>query len=247
MSGHSHWATIKHKKLAQDAKKGKIFSKFARQLMVLAREGGDNPTFNVALAKAIREAKQSGMPMDKIELAVKKGAGKVEGQTIETKTYEGKGVGGVMMIIETLTDNSNRTSMEIRKLLERNNGAMVNPGAASNQFERKGYIYVSAQGVADNDLENAAIDAGADSFEKKGDVWEIVTSFESFNNAVTALEKKFKIESSETPLVPKYGNYVELSDTDARKLKNLVDLLEDHDDVQKVYHNGTIPESVLAG
>jgi len=246
MSGHSHWATIKHKKGALDAKKGKMFSKFARQLMVLAREGGDNPAFNVSLAKAIREAKQGGMPMDKIELAVRKGAGKVEGQSIETKTYEGKGAGGVMIIVETMTDNANRTAGEIRKLFERSNGALINPGAAVNQFERKGFIYIAAQGVKDQELENAAIDAGADNIERQGEVWMIATSFEAFNGVVSTLEKKFKIEASKTPLVPKYDNYVALSESDARKAKHLIDLLEDHDDVQEVHHNGNIPDSVAA-
>lgn len=246
MSGHSHWATIKHKKLAQDAKKGKIFSKYARQLMVLAREGGDNPTFNVSLGKAIKEAKQAGMPMDKIELAVKKGAGKLEGQIIESRNYEGKGPGGVMMIIETITDNSNRTAGEVRKLLERNNGDMVNPGAAMNLFERKGYIYIPAGGVDENQLMDAAIEAGADNCERAGDLWEITTSVEAFNKVLEVLEPRFKIQSSETPLVPKYENYVELSEQEGRKLMNLLETLEDHDDIQKIHHNGKLPASLVA-
>jgi YebC/PmpR family DNA-binding regulatory protein len=246
MSGHSHWATIKHKKQALDARKGALFSKLARALMVCAREGGDNPDFNISLQKLITEAKQSGMPMDKIENAIKKGAGKLEGQSIESKNYEGKGAGGVMIIVETLTDNSNRTSMEIRKLFERNNGSMLGPGAAMNQFERKGFIYIDAAGVSEDQLLEAVLEAGGDNCEKVGEAFEITTSFDSFLGVNKALEsKKFKITSSETPFVPKYDNYVEISESDAKKVLRLLEELEEHDDVQKTHHNAKIPESLL--
>lgn len=246
MSGHSHWATIKHKKAAQDAKKGKLFSKLARQLMMAAREGGDNPEFNPSLAKAIREAKQAGLPKDRIEDAIKKGAGKLEGQSLEQKTYEGKGPGGAMIIVEAITDNSNRTSMEVRKLLERNHGAMVSPGSAMSQFERRGFIYVEADGVAEDDLMEVGMEAGLDEIEKVDDAWEVRCSFESFNKLVETLEKKFKILRSETPFVPKYDNWVELNEETARKFMKLIEVLDDHDDVQAVHHNAKIPETATS-
>lgn len=246
MSGHSHWATIKHKKMAADNKKGAAFSKIARALMVASREGGDNPDFNISLQKLIMEAKQAGMSRDKIENAILKGAGKLEGQVIEAKNYEGKGAGGVMIIVETLTDNSNRTAMEIRKVFERCNGAMLGPGAAMNQFERKGFIYVDAAGTDENALMDAVIEAGGDNCEKVGDAFEVTTTFESFLKVNKALmDKKFNIKSSETPFVPKYDNYVAISDDDAKKVLKLLEELEDHEDVQHTHHNAKIPEALL--
>jgi YebC/PmpR family DNA-binding regulatory protein len=243
MSGHSHWATIKHKKQAADQKKGKLFSKLARQVMVLARSGGDNPEFNPALDKAMKEAKRAGMPKDRIDEAVKKGAGKLEGQNLEQKTYEGKGPAGVMLIIEVLTDNSNRTSMEIRKLLERNNGDMVKSGAAMNLFERRGIILIEGEGVSEDKLMEVALEAGAEDFEQSGDGWTVTTAADKCISVSNALEKEFKIVSSDTPFVAKY-NEVDLSDADAQKLLKLIGNLDDHDDVQAVHHNGKIPESV---
>jgi YebC/PmpR family DNA-binding regulatory protein len=246
MSGHSHWATIKHQKQAKDAKKGAAFSKLARALMVSAREGGDNPDFNINLQKLITEAKQAGMPMDRIENAILKGAGKLPGQTIESKNYEGKGAGGVMIIVETATDNSNRTAMEIRKVFERNHGAMLSPGAALNQFERKGFILVDAAGTDENAVTDAVIEAGGDDVQKGEEGYQITTSFKSFNTVYKALlAKKFNVKSAETPFLPLYDNYVQISDEDAKKVVRLLEELDDHDDVQNTHHNAKIPEALL--
>lgn len=248
MSGHSHWATIKHKKMAADNKKGAAFSKIARALMVSSREGGDNPDFNINLQKLIMEAKQAGMSRDKIENAILKGAGKLEGQTIESKSYEGKAAGGVMIIVEVLTDNNNRTAMEIRKVFERAHGAMLAPGAAMNQFERKGFIYVDVAGTDENKLTDAVIEAGGDDCQKVGEAFEITTSFENFLKVNKALmDKKFAITSAETPFIPKYDNYVEISEDDGKKLLRLLEELEDHEDVQHTHHNAKIPEALLKG
>lgn len=244
MSGHSHWATIKHKKLASDARKGALFSKLARQLMVVAREGGADPKFNFALEKAMREAKQAGMPLDRIENAVLKGAGKVEGQELVSKLYEAKGPGGTMIIIETITDNSNRTSMEMRKICERNHGALIPPGTALNQFERKGFVYVKAEGTDENALTDAVIEAGGDNCERVGEQFEITCTFENFQKVLRTLQSKFPVESSETPWVPRYDNYIELSAEDWKKVERLVGELDDHDDVQNVHTNAKAPAAV---
>jgi transcriptional/translational regulatory protein YebC/TACO1 len=151
-----------------------------------------------------------------------------------------------MIIVETLTDNSNRTAMEIRKVFERNNGAMLGPGAALNQFERKGFIYIDVAGTDENKLTDAVIEAGGDDCQKVGDAFEVTTSFENFlkvNKALT--DKKFNIKSAEAPFVPKYDNYVEIPEADAKKVLRLLEELEDHDDVQRTHHNAKIPESLL--
>ena len=246
MSGHSHWATIKHQKGIKDARKGALFSKLARALMVSSREGGENPDFNIGLSKLISEAKQAGMLIDRIENAILKGAGKLEGQSIESKNYEGKGPGGSMIIVETMTDNFNRTTMELRILFERTHGAMLGPGAAMNQFDRKGFILVDAAGTDENKLTDAVIEAGGDDCQKAEGSFEITTTFEKFLGVLKALtQAKFKITSSDTPYIPKYDNYIPLNDEDAKKLLRLLEVLDEHDDVQKTHHNAKIPEALL--
>jgi len=245
MSGHSHWATIKHKKGAIDAKRGKLWSKLSRAIIIAARHGGGDPTMNLKLRYAIDKARQVSMPKDNIDRAIKRGTGDVEGQILEELTYEGIGPGGVSFLVDVLTDNRNRTSGEVRKILERGGGKMGSAGSVSYLFERKGVFTVSAEGVDEDTLMGIALDAGADDMKREGDFFVILSDPSAYNKVLDALGKNnVTVNSSE---ITQLGKVPVNADAElARKVLRLHEALDDHEDVQNVYFNAHIPDEVLA-
>ncbi len=244
MSGHSKWATIKRKKGALDAKRGRIFTKLIRELMVTSRAGGSDPSGNPRLRLAIDTARSQNMPNDNIERAIKKGAGELEGATYEEVTYEGYGVSGVAILIEVMTDNKNRTVAEVRNILNKNGGSMAETGSVSWVFERKGVLHLEKAKATEEQLMEIALDAGADDIEDQGEVWSLTTPKESFAAVKDALEKaKLPLTHSELAMVPK--NTVALGEVEAAKMLKLMEALEDCDDVQHVYANFDIPDEIM--
>ena len=246
MSGHSKWSSIKHKKGAADAKRGKLFSKLARSIIVAAKEGGGDPLNNLALANAIEKAKSYSMPKDNIERAIAKGAGSgADAEAFEAIVYEGYGPEGVAVIVEALTDNRNRTASEVRHIFTKFGGNLGTTGAVAWQFERRGVVLVSTDGVDEDELFLAAADGGADDLEADGDVFQVTSAPENLAAVRGAIEGAgFPIESAELSLLPK--NTVAVDDEGkARQLMRMIDALEDDDDVQEVYANFDIPEQVL--
>jgi len=246
LSGHSKWSTIKHKKGAADAKRGKLFSKLSKAIMVAAKDGGSDPLTNLALQNAIEKARSYSMPKDNIERAVAKGSGEgTDGATFETIVYEGYGPEGVAVLVETLTDNRNRTASEVRHLFSKHGGNLGATGAVAWQFERLGVMLVRADGVDEEDLLLVAADAGADDVERDGDVFQVTSPPELLAAVRQALAAAgYAIESAELSMVPK--TTVAISDESvAKRIVRLVEGLEDFDDVQDVYANFDIPEAVL--
>lgn len=246
MSGHSKWATIKHQKGAKDVKRGKLFAKLIRQVEVAAREGGGDLDSNPSLRTMFQKARDSSVPIDTIERAVKRGTGELEGVTYEAITYEGYAPGGVAVLVEVLTDNRNRTGSEVRTLFNRNGGSLAEPGAVAWQFERKGIIVVP--GTADEDeLMLAAIEAGAEDVAVDGDTWRVTTPPSDLHTVADALgEAGFEVASADQTMVA--TSEITLSDADAaRPVLRVLDALDDHDDVQAVHANADIPDEVLAG
>ena len=245
MSGHSKWSTIKHKKGAADAKRGKLFSKLSRAIMVAAKEGGSDPGSNLALQNAIEKARSYSMPKDNIERAIAKGAGEgTDGAIFETVVYEGYGPEGVAVLVEALTDNRNRTASDVRHLFTKFGGNLGATGAVAWQFERRGVVLVD--GSADEDeLMLAAADGGADDIERDGSSWQITSAPEQFAGVRSAVEAAgFTVDSAELTMIPK--TTIEVDDeSQAKKILRLIDALEDNDDVQEVYANFDIPERVL--
>ena len=244
MSGHSKWATIKHKKGAADKARGKLFAKLARQLEVAARAGGGDPDANPTLRTAVQKAKAAQMTNDAVERAIKRGTGEGDAGTYEAITYEGYAPGGVAMLIEVLTDNRNRTGAEIRGVFSKLGGSMAEPGSVSWQFSRRGIIQVD--GSADEDeLMMAAIEAGADDVERDGDLWTVTTAPSSTFDVRQALDDAgFSIESADTPLVSE--NLVPIDTlSDGGKVLRIVEAFEDNDDVQDVFANFDIADSVM--
>jgi YebC/PmpR family DNA-binding regulatory protein len=244
MSGHSKWSTIKHKKAATDKKRGKLFSKLARAIIVAAREGGGDPDANNALANAIAKAKSYSLPKDNIERAIARGAGAGEGDAYEPVTYEGYGPGGAAFVIEALTDNRNRTAATVRAAFNQAGGSLGQQGSVAWMFDRTGVIVVD--GSADEDeLMLAAADAGAEDISNEGDVWQVTCEPNDLAAVRDALEAAgFELQSADLTLIPKTTN--EVDPDGARRLLKLVDALEDDDDVQDVYFNFEIPDEVLA-
>src|SRR5689334_10455993 len=246
MSGHSHWATIKHKKGAVDAKRGKLWSKLSRAIIIAAKHGGGDPTMNLKLRYAIDKAREVSMPKDNIERAIKRGTGEVEGQQFEELTYEGYGPGGVAVLVDVLTDNRNRTMGEVRKIFERAGGKMGSSGNVAFLFERKGMILVDGQGVDEDTLMGLALDAGAEDLRRNGNHYEITTDPTSFAPVRAALEKAgLKIESAEVAQVPKAA--VDVDEETGKKVSRLMEALDDHDDVQNVYTNAHLTEAMMTG
>ena len=245
MSGHSKWAGIKHKKAAVDAKRGKLFGKLARAITVAAKEGGGDPDHNAALAQAIVKAKDANMPNDNIDRAIKKGAGgSGDAETFLHLTYEGYGPNGVAVYVTALTDNKNRTAADIRYIFDRGGGKLGTDGSVSWMFERKGVIYVDAEGVDEDEIMMAAIEAGAEDVLAEGDAFEVRTDPADFMAVRAGLEGAgIQYSSAEVTMIPK--NTVALDESDARKTLRLLDALEDNDDIQEVYANFDIPESVM--
>jgi YebC/PmpR family DNA-binding regulatory protein len=246
LSGHSKWSSIKHKKGAADAKRGKLFSKLARGIMVAAKEGGGDPTNNLALQNAIEKARSYSMPKDNIDRAIAKGSGAGSDQeAFEAIVYEGYGPEGVAVIVEALTDNRNRTASDVRHTFAKNGGNLGGTGAVAWQFERRGVVVVPADGVDEEELLLAAADGGADDVEQDGDVFQVTSAPEALAAVRTAVEAAgFTVDSAELQMVPKTTVAVE-DETTARQIMRLIDALEDNDDVQDVYANFDIPERVL--
>ncbi|MBI2930880.1 MAG: YebC/PmpR family DNA-binding transcriptional regulator [Planctomycetes bacterium] len=243
MSGHSHWATIKHKKGAADAKKGKAFSKVSRLIIMAARQGGGDPANNIKLLYAIESARAVNMPRDTIDRAIKRGTGELEGVMFEEVAYEGYGPGGVAVMVDALTDNRNRSAHEIRKIFETHAGNLGTAGCVAFMFERKGVMNIPIAGINEDELMGDVLDAGADNMEKSGDYFEITCAPTDFAKVKDALAKKYKVESAEIAMMPK--NRVEVDEDTGRKLISLLDALEDNDDVQKVHSNFELPETLL--
>jgi YebC/PmpR family DNA-binding regulatory protein len=246
LSGHSKWSSIKHKKGAADAKRGKLFSKLTRSIIVAAKEGGGDPANNATLQNAIDKAKSYSMPKDNIERAIAKGSGSdADSAAFETIVYEGYGPEGVAVIAEALTDNKNRTASEVRHIFSKFGGNLGTSGAVAWQFDRRGVVLVAADGVDEDELFLAAADGGADDLSQDGDVFQVTSLPENLALMRSAIETAgFTIESSELSLIPK--NTVAVDDEGkARQLMRLIDALEDDDDVQEVYANFDIPEQVL--
>jgi YebC/PmpR family DNA-binding regulatory protein len=245
MSGHSKWHSIKHKKSIIDARRGKIFTKLIREIMVAARVGGSgDPNMNPRLRKAIADAKAQNMPNETIERAIKRGTGEIEGEHYEEITYEGFGIGGVAMLIETMTDNRNRTVAELRHLLTKHGGSLGEAGSVSWMFEKKGLIVVEKSVKSEDELLELAIEAGADDMKTEEDVYEIYTSPENFEAVEEAIKRAgITPRMAEISMIPK--TYVRLEGEDAKKMIKLYEVIEDHDDVQKVYANFDIDESEL--
>ncbi len=246
MAGHSHWASIKHKKGATDAKKGKAFSKIARMITVAARKGGD-PDMNAKLQLAIDKARAVNMPKDNVERAIQKGtgAGGAEAELYEC-TYEGYGPQGSAIMVEILTDNKNRTPPEIRKIFGRFGGNMGESGSVSWMFEKKGLIIVNGAGLNEDEFMMLILDAGAEDMQKDGDVFQVVCPQKELAAVKKAIEGKgIKVESADLSWIPK--TTVDLDETAGRKALGLMEALEDHDDVQNVYSNFNLPPSLLAG
>ena len=244
MSGHSKWSTIKRKKGAADAQRSKLWSKLLRAVEVAAREGGGNIDANPTLASAVQKAKESSVPNDNIDRAIKRGTGELEGQAYEEASYEGYAAGGVAVIVKCLTNNRNRAAQDVRAAFNGLGGKLAEPGAVAWMFEPRGVVVVDGS-VSEDDVFLIAADAGAEDVRSSGDTIEVITPPDSFRAVREALEKAgISVETSELTQVPK--NTVALEGSDAKKVLNLIDALEDLDDVQDVYANFDIPDEVLA-
>src|SRR3954462_7529218 len=246
LSGHSKWSSIKHKKGAADAKRGKLFSKLSRAIIVAAREGGGDPSNNLALQNAIEKAKSYSMPKDNIERAIARGSGAdADANAYETVVYEGYGAGGVAILVEALTDNRNRTASDVRAAFGKHDGNLGASGAVAWQFERRGIVLVDAEGVDEDELMLAAAEGGADDVELDGSTFQVTAAPESLSSVRGAVEAAgFTVDSAELTMVPKTTVEVDEEST-AKKILRLIDALEENDDVQDVFSNFDIPERVL--
>jgi len=246
LSGHSKWSSIKHKKGAADAKRGQLFSKLSKAIIVAAKHGGGDPANNLALQNAIEKARSYSMPRDNIDRAIAKGSGAdADADAFESITYEGYGPEGVAVIVEALTDNRNRTAADVRHLFAKHGGNLGTDGSVSWQFERRGVVVVGGDGVDEEELFLAAADGGADDIEQDGAAFQITSAPEELAAVRTAVEEAgFAVESAELMLVPKTTVAVD-DETKARQVMRLIDALEENEDVQDVYANFDIPEQVL--
>ena len=245
MSGHSKWATTKHKKAVIDAKRGKLFAKLIKNIEVAARTGGGDPDGNPTLYDAIQKARKTSVPLDNIERAVKRGSGaEAGGSDWQTIMYEGYGPNGVALLIECLTDNRNRAAMEVRTAMTRNNGSMADPGSVSYLFNRKGVVIVPSDGLNEDDVLMAVLDAGAEEVNNLGDSFEVISEPTDLVAVRTALQQAgIDYESADQSFLPSVQ--VPLDEDGARKVLRLVDALEDLDDVQNVYANFDISDDIM--
>lgn len=244
MSGHSKWHNIRLKKQKVDSVRGKLFSKLAREIAVAAKEGGSNLDGNPRLRTAVERAREAGVPNDNITRALQRGAGELAGATYESITYEGYAHGGVALLVEVLTDNRNRTASEIRSLFTRYGGALSEAGSVSWMFDRVGLLTIDRSKAKEDDVLSAALDAGADDVRTTGEVFEVITSPDQFFKVKQALDRaKLPIVSADITLVPK--STVRVEGKDAQHVLQLMDALEEHDDVQRVYANFDIPDEIL--
>jgi len=246
MAGHSHWAGIKHKKALIDAKRGKVWSKLAKAIMVAAQMGGGDPDTNLRLRYAIAEAKAVSMPRDNIERAIKKGTGELEGGRIEEVIYEGYGTSGVAVICEVLTDNRNRTAPEIRKIFERGGGKLGSTGCVAWMFERKGLILIPTSATTEDALMELALEAGADDVVTEGDSFEITCEVDAFEDLRTAItDSGLEPDSSQITRIPSTTVDIETT-SDAKRILTLMEGLDDHDDIQAVSANFNISDEIMA-
>lgn len=244
MAGHSKWAQIRHKKAKVDAKRGKVFSKLVREITVAVRQGGADPELNPRLRIAIDRAKAHNMPMENIERAIKRASGGEEGTQFEEITYEGYGPGGVAFLILAVTDNRNRTANEIRHIFSKHGGNMSNPGSVAWQFEDRGVIYVDRHAVEEDTLMEAVIDAGAEDLRPQGEAYEILTTPETYRDVLEALERA-GIPYTHAELTKLPQNTIHVEGKEAEKVLRLMEALEDHGDVQRVFANFDISEETL--
>lgn len=244
MSGHSKWANIKHRKAAQDAKRGNLFQKLVKAIIIAAKEGGGDPSTNVRLKAALDRAKAASVPANNIDRAIKRGTGEIEGALYEELVYEGYGPDGVAVIIECLTDNKNRTTPEIRVLLDRSGGSLGATGSVSWMFERRGVINLSGDSLNEEELMEAALECGAEDVERD-DGFVVYTNPSDLNEVKEALESRgYGIENAESQMVPK--TTVVISNPDkAKKILKLMDMIESHDDVQSVASNFDISQEIM--
>jgi YebC/PmpR family DNA-binding regulatory protein len=245
MAGHSKWANIKHRKAAQDAKRGNLFQKLVRTIIVAAKEGGGDPNMNMRLKTAIDKAKAVSVPADNITRAIKRGTGEIEGSSYEEITYEAYGPSGTALLIDVMTDNRNRTTPEIRAMLARNNGTPGEVGSVGWMFERKGVIIVNGKGVTEDSLMTCGLDSGMSDMENSGDDYTLYCDSNSLPDLETALKQnKYVVESAEVEMVPK--TTIKIDDLEsAQKILRLVEVLEDHDDVQNVWSNFDIADELM--
>ena len=244
MSGHSKWATIKHKKGALDAKRGKIFTRLIKEISIAAKNGGGDPDSNPRLRTAIAAAKAENMPADNIKRAIQRGTGELPGATYEEFTLEGYGPGGVAILLDINTDNRNRTVSEIRHVFGKNGGNMAEAGAVSWMFHKKGDIVVAKSTAKEDDLMGIVLEAGAEDLRDDGENWEVLTDTSAFESVVEALKKAgIQPISSEVAMIPQ--NYIKLEGQQAAQMVRLVEALEEHDDVQNVHANFDIDQKLL--
>lgn len=245
MSGHNKWASIKHKKGANDARRGKIFTKLIKEITVAARLGGGDPAANPRLRAAILAAKAENMPKENIERGIKKGTGELEGVNYEESIYEGYGPGGAAVLVESLSDNKNRSVAEIRHIFSKNGGNLGAAGCVAWMFKKKGYLAIERKAVSEEALMEKALEAGAEDVREEGDVYEVITAPEDFEAVKTALDElKVPYVSAEITMLPQ--NTTELTGKDAEQMVRLIEMLEDCDDVQKVYTNADIPDELVS-
>jgi len=244
MSGHSKWASIKHKKGAADAKKGALYTKIIKEITMAARNGGGSPDMNPALRTAMAKAKEANMPSDNVKNAIKRGTGELPGVIYETINYEAYGQGGVAIMIQTLTDNKNRTTAEVRNILSKKGGNMAGAGSVAWMFNMKGYIVVDKSAAAEDLLMDAALEAGAEDIKTQEKVYEVFSAPADFEKVKQALQEKgINFQSAEVTMIP--TSTVKVVGSDARQVLGLVEALEEQDDVQEVYANFDIPDEVI--
>lgn len=245
MAGHSKWANTKHRKARADERRGKIFSKIAKEIMIAARQGGGDPAANMTLRALVQKAKSYNMPSDNIDRAIKKGSGDTGGEALEELSYEGYAPGGVAVLVTVLTDNRNRSASEVRFAFSKHGGSLGGSGSVAHLFERKGQIFVRADGVDEEELFEVALESGAEDVKRDGDFYEVITAPNDFMSVVDALETaQLPLTSSELVFLP--GIEVPVSDPEqAEALIRFVDAVEDLDDVQNVYANFSIDDEIL--
>jgi YebC/PmpR family DNA-binding regulatory protein len=244
MSGHSKWSTIKHKKAATDARRGKLFTRLAREITIAAREGGGNSDTNFGLRLAVDKARAANMPKENIERAIKRGTGELKGEDLAEVMYEGYAPNGVALLVKVLTDNKNRTVSEVRRILTRQGGTMADAGAVAWQFERKGYIAIATNGMDQNTIFEIAVEAGAEDVVIGDDMVEIYADPENFQAVRQALQEAgIQFETTELALIPK--TTMQLTEKETLQVMGIIDALEELDDVQQIYSNLDISDEVM--
>jgi len=244
MSGHSKWKTNKSKKMAADAKKGALYTKIIKEIVVAAREGGGNPETNPRLRAVIQKAREANMPSDNIKTAIKRGTGELPGVVYESVVYEAYGPAGVAILVEALTDNKNRTTAELRNIMSKKGGNMAGAGSVSFMFSRKGYILIDRSQANEDELMNIALEAGAEDFKSDEKNYEIITAVNDLEKVKEAIAKNgIQWQTAEITMVP--SSVVKVTAGDAKQLLSLIDALEEHDDVQQVYANFEIPDEIM--